>query len=62
MLELSKNRTLALSKDNQNKNIKDTFFSELNAENIEEIKQILSSGLYIPQEIVNYEILKGGNR
>lgn len=62
MLNLSKNRTLAMSKDNQNKNIKDRFFSELYAENIEEIKHILSSGLYIPQEIVNYEILKGGNR
>jgi hypothetical protein len=62
MLELSKNRTLALSKDNQNKNIKDAFFNELSAENTEEIKQILSKGLYIPQEIVNYEILKGGNR
>jgi hypothetical protein len=62
MLRLSKNRSLAMSKDNQNKNIKDSFFSELNAENIEEIKRILSSGLYIPQEIVNYEILKGGNR
>ena len=62
MLLLSKNRTLALSKDNQNKNIKDCFFSELNAENNEEIKHILSNGFYIPQEIVNYEILKGGNR
>jgi hypothetical protein len=62
MLVLSKNRTLAMSKDNQNKNIKDRFFSDMRAENIEEIKHILSSGLYIPQEIVNYEILKGGNR
>lgn len=62
MLSLSKSRTLALSKDNQNKNIKDIFFSELNRENAEEINDILSNGLYIPQEIVNYEILKGGNR
>ena len=61
MLKLSKSRTLALSKDNQNKNIKDMFFSELREENVEEIKQILSSGVYIPQEIANYEILKGGN-
>lgn len=61
MLCLSKNRTLALSKDNQNKNIKDRFFSELSVGNTQEIKQILSSGVYIPQEIVNYEILKGGN-
>jgi len=62
MLKLSKNKKLALSKDNQNKNIKDTFFNELNVEHVKEIKEILSSGLYIPQEIVNYEILKGGNR
>ena len=62
MLSLAKNRVLALSKDNQNKNIKDAFFSELSVEPVEYIKNILSKGLYIPQEIVNYEILKGGNR
>jgi hypothetical protein len=62
MLSLAKNRTLEVTKDNQNKNIKDRFFNEIYAEDIEEIKHILSRGLYIPQEIVNYEILKGGNR
>lgn len=62
MINLSKNRTLALSKDNQNKNIKNIFFNELRSEDTEEIKQILSKGLYIPQEIINYEVLKGGNR
>nr|WP_298844959.1 Wadjet anti-phage system protein JetD domain-containing protein [uncultured Clostridium sp.] len=62
MLKLSKNKTLAVTKDKQNKNIKDEFFNELTSENIEEINHILSKKLYIPQEIVNYEILKGGNR
>jgi hypothetical protein len=62
MLSLAKNSTLEVTKDNQNKNIKDRFFNEIYAEDIEEIKHILSRGLYIPQEIVNYEILKGGNR
>lgn len=62
MLNLSKNRSLEVTKDNQNKNIKDRFFNEIYVEDIEEIKHILSRGLYIPQEIVNYEILKGGSR
>jgi hypothetical protein len=57
MADISRERKLASSKDKQNRNIKGIFFEEL-FDVSEYIKEILDKGLYIPQEIINYHVLK----
>lgn len=58
MVKKSMNISLPLSKEGQNKNISTVFLQELD-ENISRlIIKILESGLYIPQEIINYNDLK----
>ncbi len=44
---------LPITKEQQNKNIEELFFSYFSNETIEKMKQILESGTYIPQEILN---------
>jgi hypothetical protein len=59
MIKKSKKVNLNTSKDKQNKNIKGIFYDEL--KEIEaNIKNILENGKYIPQEILNYQILRIG--
>ncbi|MCT4509725.1 MAG: DUF2220 domain-containing protein [Tepidibacter sp.] len=59
MVKKSKKIDLNFSKDKQNKNIKGIFYDEL--KDIEaDIKNILERGEYIPQEILNYQILRIG--
>lgn len=61
MVKESKTKKLSITKDKQNKNIKDIFYNELK-EIESDIKNILQSGEYIPQEIVNYQILRTGGK
>ncbi len=44
---------LPTTKEQQNKNIEELFFSYFSSETIEKMKQMLESGTYIPQEILN---------
>ncbi len=54
MLEKAKGRqALPDTKEQQNQNIRDWFFSYFQEECINEMKQILENGKYIPQEILN---------
>ena len=46
---------LPVSKDNQNKNIDNKFINYFDKYYKNEIENILKSGLYIPQEILNVE-------
>lgn len=49
------NIELPLSSENQNKNIKSTFLDQFDNNFKKEINQILNSGRYIPQEILNID-------
>jgi hypothetical protein len=51
MLEKAKDIELPLSSEKQNQNIDTVFFSYFDQKTVEEMKQILASGRYIPQEI-----------
>lgn len=57
MIEKYKNMdiNLPVSKDNQNKNIDNKFVNYFDKYYKNEIENILKSGLYIPQEILNVE-------
>lgn len=46
-------RTLPATKEQQNRNIEDTFFQYFSEEVSGKMKQILENGTYIPQEILN---------
>ena len=41
------------TKEGQNRNIKDIFFSYFSTEQVKRMKEILEKGYYIPQEILN---------
>ena len=41
------------TKEGQNRNIKDIFFSYFSMEQVKRMKEILEKGYYIPQEILN---------
>ena len=56
MLEKGKTaRTLPRTKEHQNQNIHGSFFSFFAADEVKQMKEILESGRYIPQEILNME-------
>lgn len=57
MLELAKGRNLKESSDKQNKNIDHVFLNEMVPYN-EGVLELLQEGCYIPQEIVNYHVLR----
>lgn len=54
------NYDLPISKEGQNKNIKGIFLDYFSPEYKIKIEEILSSGKYIPQEIINYSDLSSG--
>ncbi|MGL5414251.1 MAG: Wadjet anti-phage system protein JetD domain-containing protein [Clostridium sp.] len=53
MLLKGRDIDLPLSKEGQNKNIKDLFLERFSVDCRKEIEELLSSGTYIPQEILN---------
>lgn len=57
MLSLAEGRELPLSSEKQNKNIDQVFLREMMPHD-EEVLKLLQRGEYIPQEIVNYSVLK----
>lgn len=57
---LNNNYELQLSKEKQNKNIKEEFLGHFDEEYKEKILKILKDGLYIPQEILNIGDLEDG--
>ena len=57
MVERAEGRKLPDCKEKQNKNIHGIFFEEMIPYG-ERIVQLLDQGFYIPQEIVNYQVLK----
>jgi hypothetical protein len=57
MLKLAKGRALPDSKEKQNKNIDKVFLREIMPFE-EEVLKLLEAGVYIPQEIVNYTVLR----
>lgn len=57
MLSLSEGRELPLCSEKQNKNIDKVFLREM-IPNDDKILKLLQRGEYIPQEIVNYSVLK----
>ena len=57
MLELGQLKNLPKSSDNQNKNIDNIFLNEMTPHQ-ERILELLKLGYFIPQEIVNYRVLR----
>ena len=57
MLELAEGRELPEVSDKQNRNIDDLFLNEM-VQYRERILKLLQAGRYVPQEIVNYSILR----
>lgn len=57
MLELSEKMILPISSEKQNKNIADVFLKEMRPYD-EKLVRLLEKGVYIPQEIVNYRVLR----
>lgn len=57
MVKLAEGLILPESRENQNKNIDSVFLDEMTPYG-ERILQLLQRGCYIPQEIVNYHVLK----
>ncbi|MVX66567.1 hypothetical protein GKZ28_23135 [Clostridium chromiireducens] len=57
MINLAEGRVLPVYSDKQNKNIDSIFLEEMGSFK-ERILKLLQAGLYIPQEIINYRILK----
>jgi len=52
-------KSLPLTKEHQNKNINDNFFSFFDEHTVGRMKKILESGRYIPQEILNIDDYRG---
>lgn len=57
MLKLAEGRKLSRFSEKQNRNIDEIFLKELEPHG-EEILKLFQNGVYIPQEIVNYNILR----
>lgn len=57
MVELAQGRPMPQSKEEQNKNIQGIFLAEMQPYN-KKILDLLEEGRYIPQEIVNYQVLR----
>lgn len=58
MLKLAEGRELPQTSEKQNKNIDKVFLAEMLPYD-EEVLKLLQRGEYIPQEIVNYNVLRG---
>ncbi len=58
MLKESKKYNLPETKEGQKKTNIDMFLNNFNEKEKQDIKEILEKGFYIPQEILNYQILK----
>ena len=60
MIDISEIQNLSKIRNKQNKNINlEDFLDNFSKEYIEKINLILSKNLYIPQEVLNYEVLGG---